>query len=38
MKRIVLALAVLAGLTGAVLITAGATAQTAAACDDSHTS
>ena len=33
MKHIVLALAVLAGLSGAVLVSAGLTAQPAAACE-----
>ena len=32
-KRIVLAFAVLAGLSGAVVVSAGLTAQPAAACD-----
>ena len=32
-KHIVLALAVLAGLSGAVLVSAGVTAQPAAACE-----
>ncbi len=32
-KHIVLALAVLAGLSGAVLVTVGLTAQAAAACE-----
>jgi len=36
-KHIVLALAVLAGLSGAVLVSAGFTAQPAAACEP-HTS
>jgi hypothetical protein len=39
MKRFILAFAVLAGLTGAVLATAGVLATPAAACDGSnHTS
>ena len=37
-KRIVLAFAVLAGLSGAALVTAGLTAPSAAACGDPHTS
>ncbi len=38
MKHIVLALAVICGLTGATLALAGFTAQPAAACDPSKTS
>lgn len=34
MKRVLLALVVLIGLSGAVLATAGLTTQPAAACDD----
>jgi len=37
-KRIMLALLVLMGVSGAVLTTAGFTAQPAAACGDPHTS
>ena len=37
-RRIVFALAILAGLTGAALVSAGVTAQTAAACTDQRTS
>jgi len=38
-RHLVLALAVLAGLSGAVLVTAGITAQPATACDgNTHTS
>jgi hypothetical protein len=37
MKQIVLALAVICGLTGATLVLAGFTAQSAAACSDSKT-
>ncbi len=37
-KRIVLAFAVLAGLSGAAIVSAGLTAQPAAACGDPHTS
>ena len=33
-KRILLALVVLMGVSGAVLVTAGLTAHSAAACDD----
>lgn len=36
-KRIVLAVVVLAGLSGAVLVSAGLTAPPAAACGDPHT-
>lgn len=37
-RHLVLALAVLAGLSGAMLVTAGMTAQPATACDaDPHT-
>lgn len=38
MKRVILAFAVLAGLTGAVLVSAGVTATYAVACDSGHTS
>ncbi len=37
-RHIVLALAVLAGLSGAVLVTAGLTASQAVACGDPQTS
>jgi hypothetical protein len=37
-RNIVLAIAVVAGLSGAVLVSAGLTAQPAAACSDPHTS
>jgi hypothetical protein len=37
-KRIILALTLLMGVSGAVLATAGLTAQPAAACGDPHTS
>lgn len=37
MRRIILAFAVLAGLTGAVLASAAVVATPAAACDGSHT-
>lgn len=37
-KRIVLALALLAGICGGALVTAGFTAQPASACGDPHTS
>jgi len=37
-RNIVLAIAVVAGLAGAVLVSAGLTAQPAAACSDPHTS
>jgi hypothetical protein len=36
-KRIILALALLMGVSGAVLATAGFTAQPATACGDPHT-
>lgn len=36
-RQIVLALAILAGLSGAVLVSAGLTAPPAAACSDPHT-
>jgi hypothetical protein len=36
-RHIALALAVLAGLSGAALVSAGVTAQPAAACADPHT-
>ncbi len=36
-KHIVLALAVLCGISGATLTVAGLTAQSAAACDQTHT-
>jgi hypothetical protein len=36
-KRIILALTLLMGVSGAVLATAGFTAQPAAACGDPHT-
>lgn len=38
MKRLILAFAVLAGLSGAVLASAGMLATQAVACDGSHTS
>jgi len=38
MKRIILAVAMLAGLTGAVAVSAGLLATPAAACDGNHTS
>ena len=37
-RRIVLAFAIVAGLSGAALATAGVTAHSAAACSDQHTS
>jgi hypothetical protein len=37
-RYVVLAIAVVAGLSGAVLVSAGLTAQPAAACSDPHTS
>lgn len=37
-KHVVLALAILCGISGATLAVAGVTAQSAAACDTSHTS
>lgn len=36
-KRIIVTVAVLAGLSGAVLVSAGVTAPPAAACGDPHT-
>jgi hypothetical protein len=38
MKRIVLAVAILAGLAGSVAVSAGVLATPAAACDKDHTS
>ncbi len=37
-RRIVFAFAILAGISGAALVSAGLTAQTAAACGQPHTS
>ncbi len=37
-RRVMLAVAVLAGLTGAVMASAGVLATPAAACDGNHTS
>ena len=37
-RQIVVAFAILAGLTGAALVSAGVTAQSAAACTEPHTS
>ena len=37
-RRIVLGFAIVAGLSGVALVSAGLTAQPAAACNDPHTS
>jgi len=36
-RRVILAVAVLAGLTGAIAVSAGMVATPAAACDEHHT-